>query len=64
MFTKKPQEESQVTEVVFETPPTPKEVAKIQAMLRQLETWIEEGDAELAKEHWMLISNECRKHGT
>jgi len=64
MFNKKPKEESQFMEVFFETPPTPKEVAKIQAMLRQLETWIKEGDAELAKEHWMLISKECRKHGT
>jgi hypothetical protein len=43
-------------------PPTPKEVAKIQTMLHQVETWIKAGENELAQKHWNLISDECIKH--
>lgn len=42
---------------------TSKEVAKIREMLKQVEFWINLGEEELAKKHWMLISDECRKHG-
>lgn len=45
------------------TPP-PKEVAKIREMLKQVETWINSGEKELAEKHWMLIADECRKYGT
>ena len=44
-------------------PPPPKEVSKIIAMLRQVETWINAEETELAKKHWVLISDECRKYG-
>ncbi len=44
--------------------PPPKEVAKIQTMLRQVETWINAGETELAKQDWILIADECRKYGT
>ena len=45
-------------------PPATKEVAKIREMLKQVETWINSGEKELAKKHWMLIAEECRKYGT
>jgi len=44
--------------------PPPKEVAKIQTMLRQVETWINAGETELAEQDWILIADECRKYGT
>jgi len=49
---------------LFIPPPPPKEVAKIIEMLKQVETWINSGEKELAKKHWMLIADECRKYGT
>lgn len=47
---------------LFIPPPTPKEVAKIRAMLEQVEVWIISGEKELAEKHWMLIADECRKN--
>ena len=44
-------------------PPPPKEVAKIREMLKQVETWINSGEKELAEKHWVLIADECRKYG-
>ena len=49
---------------LFIPPPPPKEVAKIREMLKQVEVWISSGEKELAEKHWMLIADECRKHGT
>ena len=48
---------------LFIPPPPPKEVAKIREMLKQVEVWINSGEKELAEKHWMLIADECRKHG-
>ena len=48
----------------FIPPPPPQKVIKISKMLNQVTTWIELGDAELAEEHWDLISKECSKFGT
>lgn len=48
---------------LFIPPPPPKEVAIIREMLKQVEVWINSDEKELAKKHWMLIADECRKHG-
>lgn len=31
---------------------------------RQVEIWMVSGETELAKKHWLLISEECHKYGT
>ena len=43
--------------------PPSKEVAKIREMLKQVEVWINLDEKELVKKHWMLIADECHKHG-
>lgn len=63
LFTNK-QEKKEFVHQFFAPPPPPREVAKIQTMLRQVETWINAGETELAEKHWILISEECRKYGT
>ena len=64
MLFKNKQEKKEIVHKFFAPPPPPKEVAKIQTMLRQVETWINAGEIELAEKHWILISEECRKYGT
>mgnify|MGYP003421159827 FL=1 len=54
LFTNK-QEKKEIVHQFFASPPPPKEVAKIQTMLRQVETWINAGETELAEKHWILI---------
>lgn len=49
---------------LFIPSPPPKEVAKIREMLKQVEVWISSGEKELAKKHWKMIADECRKYST
>lgn len=63
MFETKKKKEKWNDHKLFIPPPPPKEVVKIREMLKQVEVWINSGEKELAKKHWMLISDECRKHG-
>jgi hypothetical protein len=44
---------------MYQPPPRPKEVEKIQLMLNQVEIWIERGETEIANKHWTMISEEC-----
>ena len=43
--------------------PQPKEVLKITEMLKQVQFWMAQGELELAKKHWNLISDEARIYG-
>ncbi len=61
-FNKEKQEKNKIEYQVF-APPPPKEIVKIKIMLRQVEIWMNAREKELAKKHWILISDECRKYG-
>lgn len=43
--------------------PPSKNVSKIQQMLVQVQEWENSGDKDLARKHWDLISEECKKYG-
>lgn len=49
---------------LFIPPPSPKKVVKIREMLKQVEVWINLGEKELSKKHWISIADECRKYDT
>lgn len=64
MFWNKEEKKEWKAHTINLPPPPPKEVQKIQAMLKQVEVWINLGEAELAEKHWNLISDEARRYGS